>query len=345
MLKKWIAVLLAAMLALMVFAAAEPAEEPEEETELAEGADSDWYMAILTNPEITGEFPYYCFADVNGDGVPVLIVTTTENAFIGEEDLGCMYVYNAGEPELAMVFGGTSGEKFFCNADTHTLTYYYRMSGEEHILVYEVKDGALALVTVVSRYEPNHGPAENAEADTFFQDEQEIPPEDGEALFARYASEEDALAYEPLTITDPWTDLTEEELTQASGVTFGVPEGAEDVVYRWLESESIAEMQFTLDGDEYCARIKPAALEAGVLENISGMYFAWENEEEVTIGGHCLGTLGLAQTGSEDYTELCQWYDLVPGLMYSLSVYTTDPDGLDLTAVAEMVYVPMQGDN
>ena len=31
--------------------------------------------------------------------------------------------------------------------------------------------------------------------------------------------------------------------------------------------------------------------------------------------------------------------------MYSLSVYTTgDPDGLDLTAVAEMVYAPTQGD-
>ncbi len=31
--------------------------------------------------------------------------------------------------------------------------------------------------------------------------------------------------------------------------------------------------------------------------------------------------------------------------MYSLSVYTTEPDGLDLVAVAEQVYIPVQGDN
>ena len=60
--------------------------------------------------------------------------------------------------------------------------------------------------------------------------------------------------------------------------------------------------------------------------------------------GHCPGTIGQAQTGTEEYVELCLWYDIVPGLMYSLSVYTTELDGLDLTAVAEMVYVPAQGD-
>ena len=103
-------------------------------------------------------------------------------------------------------------------------------------------------------------------------------------------------------------------------------------------------MQFTLDEDEYCARIQPAALQEGELMNISGIYFAWDNEEEVTIGGHCPGTIGQAKTGSEDWVELCQWYDAAPGLMYSLSVYTTDPDGLDLTAIAEMVYAPVQGD-
>ena len=144
-------------------------------------------------------------------------------------------------------------------------------------------------------------------------------------------------------LANPWVELTEEEFAQTTGLTLGLPEGAEGATYRWLESESLAELQFTLDGDEYCARVKPDALEAGQLDNISGMYFAWEHEEEVTVG-HCNGTLGLAQAGSEDWVELCLWYDVAPGLMYSLSVYTTDPDGLDLVAVAEMVYEPMQGD-
>ena len=61
------------------------------------------------------------------------------------------------------------------------------------------------------------------------------------------------------------------------------------------------------------------------------------DEEEVSIG-KCTGTIGQAQTGSEDYVELCQWYDADQGLQYSLSVYTTDVDGLDLAAVAEQVY-------
>ena len=39
------------------------------------------------------------------------------------------------------------------------------------------------------------------------------------------------------------------------------------------------------------------------------------------------------------------WYDAVPGLMYALSVYTTDLDGLDATAIAEQVYIPVQGDD
>ena len=145
-------------------------------------------------------------------------------------------------------------------------------------------------------------------------------------------------------LANPWVDMTEEELTQVAGLTLGVPEGAEDIVYRWLESERLAEMQFKLDGDEFCARVKPAALGEGELMDISGMYFAWENEESVTIR-YCHGSIAQAKTGSEDWVELCLWYDAAPGLMYSLSVYTTEPDGLDLTAIAEMVFVPVQGDN
>ena len=144
-------------------------------------------------------------------------------------------------------------------------------------------------------------------------------------------------------IANPWVDLTQEQLAEVSGLSFNLPEGAENASWRWLESERLAEMNFTIDEDEYCARVQPDALEEGQLDNISGMYFDWENEEEVTVG-HCPGTLGMAQTGSSDWVELCLWYDAAPGLMYALSVYTTDPDGLDLTAVAEMVYSPVQGD-
>ena len=149
--------------------------------------------------------------------------------------------------------------------------------------------------------------------------------------------------FDEVSLPNPWVDMTAEELTEASGLTFGVPEGAENVIYRYLPADGLAEMQFNWNGGEYTARILPVDLQEGQLMNISGMYFAWENEEAVTIG-RCPGTIGQAQCGSEDWAELCQWYDMAPGLMYSLSVSTTDIDGLDLTAIAEQVYIPVQGD-
>ncbi|MBR3494363.1 MAG: hypothetical protein IKH38_02955 [Clostridia bacterium] len=177
--------------------------------------------------------------------------------------------------------------------------------------------------------------------------DQENPPAALETWFLCSAKNESGFvgfAAEPAVgMINPWVDLTAEELLAESGLSFGVPEGAKNVIYRYLPSQGLAEMQFTIDGDEFCARILPVALEEGQLMNISGMYFAWEYEEPVTVG-RCPGTIGQAQTGSEDWVELCQWYDLVPGLMYSLSVSTTDLDGLDLTAVAEQVYVPVQGE-
>ena len=143
------------------------------------------------------------------------------------------------------------------------------------------------------------------------------------------------------SMPNPWVDLTAEELFSRTGITFSVPEGAEDVVYRFLESDVMSEMQFVWEGGDFCARVQPAALQDGELMNISGMYFDWEYEEDVIIN-NCKGTLTQTQTGSEDWVQVCQWYDAVPGLMYSVSVVTGDPDGLDLTAIAEQVCIPSQ---
>ena len=168
----------------------------------------------------------------------------------------------------------------------------------------------------------------------------ENPPETLEDWFL--SSEENGSGFvswrpEPMAdMPNPWKDLTAEELQQEAGIVFGIPEGAESIVTRYLPGEKLAEMQFTLDGDEYCARVQPFVPEGDVLPEISGMYFAWENEEAVTVRG-CRGTIGQAQCGSEDWVERCLWYDEAAGLAYALSVSTTDLDGLDLTAVAEQV--------
>ena len=165
--------------------------------------------------------------------------------------------------------------------------------------------------------------------------DQETPsPELEDWFLSSEANGSGFVGYQPVFMPNPWEELTEEGLKEVSGLSFRVPEGAENVIYRFLRSDGLAEMQFKMFGDEFCARIQQVELEAGQLMNISGMYFQWENEEPVSIGG-CSGTIGQAQTGTEEWVELCMWYDAERKQMHSLSVHTTDPDGLDLTAVAE----------
>ncbi len=135
---------------------------------------------------------------------------------------------------------------------------------------------------------------------------------------------------------NPWEETTAARLLEETGFSFGVPEGAENVVYRYLRSENLAEMQFTLGRDDCCARVRPAAPGEDAPEDISGMYFDWEDEEEILVRG-CRGTAGRAKCGSEDWALRCLWRDEGAGLTRSLSVSTTDPDGVDLAALAEQL--------
>ena len=176
--------------------------------------------------------------------------------------------------------------------------------------------------------------------------DQETPPEALETWLLTSRNNESGFVGTPpweMTIANPWQDLTAEELLEASGLSFGVPEGAENVIYRWLPEQKLAEMQFSLFGDDFCARLQPAALQEGELIDISGMYFNWEYEEEVMVH-HCKGIIGQARSGTEDWVERVLWYDTAPGIAGSLSVQTAELDGLDLVAVAETVYLPPQGD-
>lgn len=137
-------------------------------------------------------------------------------------------------------------------------------------------------------------------------------------------------------IGNPWVDTTAEKLVQTLGLTFGEPEGAEEILYRMLESENLAEMQFVLQGAKCTARIKPAA----EWEDISGLYFEWDSEESCEIGW-CEGKILRA---ADESIQLCLWFDVVPGLMYSLSVEISDGEEIDFHEWTEMIYIPAQGD-
>ena len=136
-------------------------------------------------------------------------------------------------------------------------------------------------------------------------------------------------------IANPWTDSDAAQVEAAVGVAFGVPEGAENVAYRLLAADSLAEMDFTWYGMDYCARIQPAA----DFTDISGLYMdRWDQTMDVAIGPWT----AVEHRGAMDGViwNLIQWYDADAGRMYSVLTSGEDLDGFDIAAAAEAIYAP-----
>ena len=137
---------------------------------------------------------------------------------------------------------------------------------------------------------------------------------------------------------NPWVETDEEGFLEATGLSLAVPEGAENVLYLVMASDGLGEMQFSLNGLEYTARIKAAA----EFEDISGLYYDWTSEEDCKISW-CEGKICQAQDG-EETVAACMWFDAVPGVMYSLSTVAEDAQAAQIQTVAEAVFEPMQGE-
>lgn len=143
-----------------------------------------------------------------------------------------------------------------------------------------------------------------------------------------------AAEQEMASLANPWTDATPGEIRDALGATFGVPEGARDVIYRMLPETRMAEMDFTWDDMEYTARMQPSE----AFEDISGLYYEWGHVDET--GAVCgIPAWEARATDDEGTVDLCLWYDAKPGLMYAVSARSADDmDGFDIFAAAEAVY-------
>lgn len=134
------------------------------------------------------------------------------------------------------------------------------------------------------------------------------------------------------TIANPWVEATPEDIAEAIGAAFGIPEGAEDIAYSLMPEEGLAEMCFTLDGMAYVARIQPAE----EFTDISGLYYEWEAEAPFPIAGF----EGLEQRAidGDETIDSALWFDADTCLMYALSTSGADLDGFDLTPIAEAIY-------
>lgn len=151
--------------------------------------------------------------------------------------------------------------------------------------------------------------------------------------------EADAAAAESTAagIANPWITGTQTEIETGTGLTLAVPKTAENVSFAMLEGEKMEQMTFEIEGVSYCARAK-----AGENEDISGMYYDWEQEENSMVA-YCDAVIKTAFVGDEK-AEVCIWYDMVPGVAYSLSTLCNKDENSDIRAVAEQVFVSLQGD-
>lgn len=148
---------------------------------------------------------------------------------------------------------------------------------------------------------------------------------------------------EPVGMVNPWSSSDAEDIVKSTGISFKEPDGASDIVYRYMKTENttIAEMDFTMDSTDFCYRISPA----DELTDISGMFYTWTVEMDDKVA-YCDGK-SMTYVGGDDAddVQVILWYDVVPGLTYSLSATGSDLNGMDITVYANMVFESAQGDS
>ncbi len=138
-------------------------------------------------------------------------------------------------------------------------------------------------------------------------------------------------------VPNPVTDSTAGEILETLGIDFRLPEGVADAAYSVIGADGetpVAQVKFTLDGNEISYRVQPAE----ALSDNTGMYFEWENTlEDAAIGG-----LPAIVSWNEGAEGVCCWYDAAPGLLYSVSV-TEGASEEYLTGLAQTLRALLSG--
>ena len=144
---------------------------------------------------------------------------------------------------------------------------------------------------------------------------------------------------ENVMIPNPVKEVTAQELGELTGVFLTAPEGVE-AAFSVIEGErNIAQMSFVRDGAKVTLRVCSAGIPEGEPEDISGLYYEWENTAENVPVGYNSAWLHWNE-GEAGYIV---WYDFAPGLLYTVSV-DTGAGAEGLTQLATELYAPVQGE-
>lgn len=136
---------------------------------------------------------------------------------------------------------------------------------------------------------------------------------------------------------NPVHESTAEEILRKVGVSFAIPEGAENVHYSVI-GDSLAQMDFVWNKAECTARAELSNELS--LKDISGFYYDWKNSADVKIGyNNAKAKWTKDENGNS--VGICIWWDGVPGIMYSVSM-KNNADAENLKKLADAVYIQMQ---
>ncbi len=161
-----------------------------------------------------------------------------------------------------------------------------------------------------------------------------------EATTAAEATTEAGATEGDMQIANPWTTSDKEGVLAATGFEMEAPEGATDVIYSYLEEDKLAQMDYVLDGMTFVYRMQMT----DEFTDISGMEYQWDSEDDGDVSGREAKYYAYVGSDVEDSVQTVNWYDVVPGVMYSLSAMGSDLDGMDIQYYAENIFVPLQGD-
>jgi len=147
-------------------------------------------------------------------------------------------------------------------------------------------------------------------------------------------------------VANPVTESTQQEILDTLGFSMPAPEGAQNA--RWSkinagDGAQVGQLCFLLGEQDVTFRMAAADVSADVLgvENatvFSGMHYDWTATDVTTVAG--LDAMAYWNEGAEG---VLLWYDTAPGLLYCVSV-SGDASVDGLTTLAEMLYVPTQGE-
>lgn len=180
-------------------AASSPAKE-EATTQAATEtqADENWYQAVLDEQAGTGEYAYYTLRDIDLDGVDELFLSTTEKYFIGADEKACVMACVDGQPKVLQEIGGNAGEYWLVNKIDATLSYFYRYSGEGHLILSKLENGELVQIGTADTYGPHHYTEKDNDEQISFIDGKEVDQEEYDGYFEQYGNEAGALTYEAI---------------------------------------------------------------------------------------------------------------------------------------------------